>query len=333
MIHACCAAAAIVAAVACPGAASARTQGSVSGRITYIGPSALTIQTGGRQVGVINALTRAATAITAQDLPYVWGGGHGAAGVASVGQRGGPGSNGHRVGYDCSGSVTAVLAAAGLWPAGSPVPSEAGVIRQLLAGGVIARGAGLAPNEVTLYDDPGVHIFMNIDGHFFGTSDGRGGGNRRGGAGWLDDGAPDAVSRRFKRYHVVPSVLRDSTIYGHSYTFQIDPLSDIAAGAEPGDVVQVDYTAASTGTMLANGLEYVGALTTTGTVIAVATDLATVTVQTPTGTLTLATSAVTSLVSALEIGDSVQVKYTKDQSGDLVPHVVTVESSPTPASS
>ena len=154
----------------------------------------------------------------AEDYPYVWGGGHATAGVASVGLRGGPGANGRRIGFDCSGSVAAVLAAGGLWPAGGGVPGDLGVIQQLLAEHLIAPGPGRTPTEVTLYDEPGVHIFMNINGRFFGTSDGAGGGSRKGGPGWLDDGAPDAYSRAFRQYHVLPGVLRDSTIYGHTYT-------------------------------------------------------------------------------------------------------------------
>ena len=115
------------------------------------------------------------------------------AGIASIGIKG-PGYNGRRIGFDCSGSVAAVLAGAGVWQPTSGVPNDAGIIAELTSEHLIARGAGRGASEVTLYDDPGVHIFMNIDGHFFGTSDGGGGGNPAGGAGWLDDGAPDATS-------------------------------------------------------------------------------------------------------------------------------------------
>ena len=90
------------------------------------------------------------------------------------------------------------------------------------------RVNGTGPVAVTLYDHRGVHIFMNIDGRFFGTSDGAGGGNRRGGAGWLDDGAPDASSRVYKPYHFLPTVLRGSTSTGHILTFQSDALKDTA---------------------------------------------------------------------------------------------------------
>ena len=53
---------------------------------------------------MVGALTAAANAVTAGDYPYVYGGGHEAAGTASIGIKG-PGYNGRRIGYDCSGAV------------------------------------------------------------------------------------------------------------------------------------------------------------------------------------------------------------------------------------
>ena len=106
----------------------------------------MTLATPGRRLGVINAMTAAAGAITREDYPYVWAGGHARAGVASVGARG-PGYNGRRLGFDCSGSVAAVLVAGGLWPAGGGVPSELGVIDQLLAEHLIAPGPGRSPTR------------------------------------------------------------------------------------------------------------------------------------------------------------------------------------------
>jgi hypothetical protein len=61
---------------------------------------------------------RAAQAIAAQKYPYVWGGGHGAAGTPDHGVSGHADSAGTipvgDVGYDCSGSTSAVLAAANM---------------------------------------------------------------------------------------------------------------------------------------------------------------------------------------------------------------------------
>ena len=197
--------------------------GSVTGTITALSGSSFTIQTAGRRTGVVNALTAAAAHVTGQDYPYVYGGGHAQAGIASIGIKG-PGYNGKRIGYDCSGSVAAVLAGSGLWPAGGGVPNDAGIIAELLHDHLITRGAGTGPVEVTLYDHPGVHIFMNIDGRFFGTSDGGGGGNPHGGAGWLDDGAPDASGRGYKPYHFFPWVLKGSTTAGHIDSFELGAL-------------------------------------------------------------------------------------------------------------
>jgi hypothetical protein len=128
-------------------------RGSVTGTITALSGSSFTIQTAGRQTGVINALTGAAAHVTAQDYPYVYAGSHAQAGIASIGMKG-PGYNGKRTGYDCSGSVAAVLAGAGLWPAGGGVPNDAGIIAQLLREHLITRGAGTGPVQVTLYDTP-----------------------------------------------------------------------------------------------------------------------------------------------------------------------------------
>lgn len=227
--------------------------GSTSGTITAITGSSFTIQTSGRWSGVVDALTTTASRITKRDYPYVYGGGHAAAGVASVGIPG-PGYNGHRIGYDCSGSVAAVLAGGGLWKARSGVPNDAGIIRQLLGERLIARGVGTGPVDVTLYDDPGVHIFMSIDGGFFGTSDGGGGGDRRGGPGWLNDGAPLAWSSTYKRYHVLPSALKGSFDSAHKITFQSGELPGALAGYQLGEKVRVSYEEAPSGSIAATSI-------------------------------------------------------------------------------
>jgi hypothetical protein len=253
------------------GAASARTvfAGSATGTVITVSGTSFTIQTPGQRIGVVNAMTAAANSITKRDYPYVYGGGHAQAGIASVGIRG-PGYNGRRVGFDCSGSVAAVLAGAGLWPAGAGVPNDAGIIATLTSERLIARGIGKGPVEVTLYDDPGVHIFMNIDGRFFGTSDGGGGGDPRGGAGWLDDGAPDASSRVYKAYHFLPSVLRASTSSGHVLSFQAEALAGAGAGVQLGESVHVTYQEDSSGELIATAVAFPGATTTSGTVTAIA---------------------------------------------------------------
>jgi hypothetical protein len=227
-------------------------RGSVSGTVTAINGAAVTIQTPGRWSGVVDALTAAATKITREDYPYVYGGGHARASVASIGTPG-PGYNGHRRGFDCSGSVAAVLAAGGLWQAGSGVPNDAWMIKELLQQRLIARGPGKGPVEVTLYDDPGVHIFMSIDGAFFGTSDGGGGGNAHGGAGWLNDGAPLAWGSTYKRYHIVPSALGGSLGSSHKVTFQLEDVTAPPA-LQLHENVRVSYGEAASGTFIATGL-------------------------------------------------------------------------------
>ena len=284
----------------------------VTGTLTSASSYSLLIQTPGRASGVLNALATAATKITAEDYPYVWGGGHGQAGIASVGERG-PGFNGRRRGYDCSGSVAAVLAGAGLWPAGYGVPNDAGVISYLRQHGEIVPGAGQGVGSVTLYDEPGVHIFMNINGRFFGTSDGGGGGDRKGGPGWLDDGAWDAHNARFHRYHFVPSVLKATTDAGFTLAFQFGPGASLPAELPAGTRVRVAYRTTNQGTMVAESVTPVGELTATGTVTTIAPDGTSFTIHRNSGPmLTLpATGQLTHalLSGQVALGDSVSVTY------------------------
>jgi hypothetical protein len=288
-------------------AAGAATASALTGKVIGVGSTSFTLQTNGTQVGVINALIRAATKITDEDTPYVWGGGHAEAGVPSVGIKG-PGYNGKTAGFDCSGSVAAVLAGAGLWPAGAGVPADNGVISELMADHLIAAGVGTGPDSVDLYDDPGVHIFMSIDGRFFGTSDGDGGGDAAGGAGWLDDGADDASNHAFKTYHVLPSALKQKTSWGTDYTFQLSsdglfaateknlavslgdlPVSDLLSGER----VRVSYTAQSTGMLAVDSVAIISGgpglsppTTTTTTPTTPTPTTTTTTTTTPTTTVT-----------------------------------------------
>jgi len=313
----------LISALVLPSGAFATTPKTIKGTVTAIGPYSVTIQTSGARTGVINALTEAANAMTARNYPYVWGGGHAEAGVASIGIKG-PGYNGRRIGYDCSGSVAAVLAGAGLWPAESSVPGDAGVIAQLLQEKLIARGVGQAPDDVTLYDYPGVHIFMSIDGRFFGTSDG-GAGNSKGGPTWLDDGAPDASSRIYKRYHVLPSVLKDQTTYAQSFTFQIGQNAGATGGFALGDDVQVSYVENSTGSLTARTIGFVGTMSANGTVWSVAPNKTSFVLETVQGqNVTLLTDSATARITGLQAGDQVQVVYTKTAQGTLTARSVAI---------
>jgi hypothetical protein len=236
-------------------AASRSPHGQASGEVVGMSWASFTVRTAGKPMSVLNALIAAGDAITADNYPYVWAGGHPAAGAASVGTKG-PGYNGRTIGLDCSGTVAAVLAGAGLWEPGTPVPGDAGVIAQLRSEKQIALGRGSGPADVTLYDDPGVHIFMSIDGHFFGTSDGGGaGGDAKGGAGWLNDGAPDASDRAYKQYHVLPSALEGQTTYGPELTFGVGRSPGVMSGLAVGDQVSVSFTESKSGTMTAETLQ------------------------------------------------------------------------------
>ena len=224
-----------------------------SGTVIGVARGSFAIESGGGRMSVLNALTDAANLVTEGDFPYVYGGGHAEAGIASIGIKG-PGYNGRRIGFDCSGSVAAVLAAAGVWEPTSGVPNDGGIIAQLRSEHVIARGAGNGAGEVTLYDDPGIHIFVTIDGRFFGTSDGGGGGNPAGGAGWLDDGAPDATSHAYKPYHLLLPVLQERTAFERILTFQTGGHVSVTHGVELGSNVQVGYTQTPTGRMTAQAV-------------------------------------------------------------------------------
>lgn len=241
---------------AAPGAGSPPSQpvlAHASGTVIGVDGRTFAIGASAGRMSVVAALTDAANQVTAGDFPYVYGGGHAQAGIASIGIKG-PGYNGRRIGFDCSGSVAAVLAGAGLWPVAGGVPNDAGVISQLLRDHLIARGRGHGSSEVTFYDDPGVHIFMEIDGHFFGTSDGGGGGDAAGGAGWLADGAPDAHSRIYKPYHLLPGVLGRQTGFERIFTFQTGGHPSLGHGLELGGSVRVSYTVARNGRLTAQSV-------------------------------------------------------------------------------
>lgn len=120
------------------------------------------------------AMIAEANRINAEHLPYAWGGGHGTAGVPSVGaasSSGGP----PMLGYDCSGSVSAVLHAGGL------------LARPEVSGELMNWGLP-GPGAVTVYANP-IHTFMSLDGRFFGT-------HGADGAGWYGGAALPGFTQR-----------------------------------------------------------------------------------------------------------------------------------------
>jgi hypothetical protein len=135
--------------------------------------SALSISTATRAgaaakgiTGVVASAYQAAQAINDKRYPYVWGGGHGAAGVPSGGISGGEGGGIGLTGFDCSGSVCAVLAGGGLgFRPGGPVDTSG----TLESWGVAGPG-----QQLTVYCNA-VHtfiVFNTANGlQHFGTGD------------------------------------------------------------------------------------------------------------------------------------------------------------------
>jgi hypothetical protein len=113
----------------------------------------------------VQAMVREADKIASRRYNYEWGGGHGAIGVPGHGTGHGSGPG---VGFDCSGTVSAVLHAAGL------------LNTPLTSGPLMSWGAPGPGKHVTIWASP-VHTFMAMNGHYFGTS----GSNQGGGAGWI----------------------------------------------------------------------------------------------------------------------------------------------------
>lgn len=97
---------------------------------------------------VIKAAVAAGNRI--RSTPYIWGGGHG-----SFSDRG----------YDCSGSVSYVLHAAGV------------LASPLASGGLMSWGSAGAGKWITIYSNPG-HVWMTVGGLRFDTSGRSGTGSR-----------------------------------------------------------------------------------------------------------------------------------------------------------
>jgi hypothetical protein len=110
------------------------------------------------------------------------------------------------------------------------------VIAELLQERILAPG----PGAVTLYDKPGVHIFMNIAGRYFGTSDGLAGKPSQPTA--VPAGSSTARPTRemlpSSATTSAPTRLRASTLYGTSVTFRAATGVDLT-GFAAGDRVSV----------------------------------------------------------------------------------------------
>ncbi|HEX4719831.1 MAG TPA: peptidoglycan-binding protein [Thermoleophilaceae bacterium] len=127
---------------------------------------------------MVAEMLAAANAIDAHHYSYSWGGGHNSS-------FSGP--------YDCSGAVSAVLHAAGL------------VSAPMVSGDYMRWGAP-GPGTVTIYANAG-HVYMSINGKFFGTSYA----NAGGGAGWYKGSARPGfvvVHVPFEKMHLRTSAAR-----------------------------------------------------------------------------------------------------------------------------
>lgn len=240
-------AAAVVAALGLGSAsasASAATS-TITGTIIAVHQGDFIIRTPGSTGGKLNQMVGYADKLEAKNYPYVYGGGHAKVGVAS---------GARAKGFDCSAVVAAVLAAAGLWPKGTAVPGDAGVVQDLMKRKVIANGAPSGRYQVALFDKPGQDIQEKIGGRFFGTGVGS-----HGGAGWFDDGV--LTFPRYKEYHVLPSALGERSSYGNYMTFSFGSGASqrtIAAEVTVGAKVQVDYKEAESSAILAESVKNIG---------------------------------------------------------------------------
>jgi hypothetical protein len=241
----------LAAAVACVtvfgfGAAGAfAATSTITGTIVAIHPADFIIRTAGSNGGKLNEMVSYADKLEARNYPYVFGGGHAKVGVAS---------GGRAKGFDCSGVVAAVLAAGGLWPKGSSVPGDAGVVQQLMKDKLVATGPASGPYQIALFDKPGKDIQMKIGGRFFGTGVGS-----RGGAGWFDNGVLGFPG--YKEYHVLPSVLHEHSSDGNYMTFSFGSGASqrtIADEVTVGAKVQVGYAEAGDSSIRAESVKNVG---------------------------------------------------------------------------
>jgi len=136
-------------------------------------------KTGSAKRTRLDVMESRASEITNKQYPYSYGGGHAKAGDPSMGtetETGGSEVNG----YDCSGSVGAILAAGAFIPPGSPVPPSGNFGN--IYGSIGEPGPGPKGKGVTIYWSAG-HEWMTIKGRYFSTGWDKKS-NPKEGAGW-----------------------------------------------------------------------------------------------------------------------------------------------------
>ena len=120
-----------------------------------------------------------ASEISNKNYHYSWGGGHASAGTPSMGGESSSGGA-QNIGFDCSGSVSAVLVAGGYIPKGQSIGAS-GSFGSEFAGSMHAiPGPSPKGKGVTIYYNS-THEWMTINGRYFSTGWNK---NPNGGAGW-----------------------------------------------------------------------------------------------------------------------------------------------------
>ena len=142
-----------------------------------------TEKSGSGQKTRLDAMISRASEISNHNYPYSWGGGHKSVGTPSNPEPGGPDPSAEGLGFDCSGSVLAVLAAGGFVTTGSSFGSSGEMVH--VYGHIGEPGPGPEGKGVTVYANA-EHEWMTINGRYFST--GGSSNNPNGGAGWGGEG-------------------------------------------------------------------------------------------------------------------------------------------------
>jgi hypothetical protein len=195
----------------------------------------------------IDAMISEAATISNRNYPYAWGGGHASAGKPSSGGEGVGGTGPNVIGFDCSGSVAAVLAAGGVISVGSSVGSS-GEFGHYQSS---ATASGPAPSNanpsVSVYYNS-THAWMTINGQYFSTGWNK---NPKGGAGWGGKNPSEwpSASGSYESFHFTTAFLNEpftskappltggsTATEGEGKTGAIDPLVAGKVAAFTGEI-------------------------------------------------------------------------------------------------
>lgn len=163
-------------------------------------------KSGSGQTTRLEAMISRASEISNKNYPYAWGGGHKSVGKPSIGEPGGPEGSSGSIGFDCSGSVLAVLAAGEFVPTGSSFGTSGEMVH--VYGHIGEPGPSPEGKGVTVYANA-EHEWMTINGRYFST--GGSSKNSKGGAGWGGEGAANWGENPgdFESFHLKNSELEE----------------------------------------------------------------------------------------------------------------------------